>query len=122
MVATSDTRRFELNDNNASACYLPTEILREVFLCALGLSTRSRQLYPCVFVCRRWCAAAMPLLWSKPFTGFDDLEKVLELLLALLDDSQRAGLWVHGVALPRKLEVPAFPYPKFLRHLDYTAL
>ncbi|CAJ0840919.1 14186_t:CDS:10 [Entrophospora sp. SA101] len=102
-----------------------------------------QDLYSCIFVNRNWCRLAMPFLWTRPFHLYDDEknEKVIKIFLRFLSDKEKQELLNQGIDIdiflnPHSLSlysfypsspfIPSsfsllFPYPKFIRSLNYES-
>ncbi|CAB4429794.1 unnamed protein product [Rhizophagus irregularis] len=106
---------------------LPTECLVEI----LKILNTSYTLYPCIFVNRTWCTAAMPLLWSDPWKHIfecyeeeedDELsEMLISTYISCLSENDHNYLIGSGVILMDWMKrKPCFDYPAFLRNINFN--
>ncbi|CAG8765047.1 21688_t:CDS:1, partial [Racocetra persica] len=100
----------------------PGECLYEIFL---YLKNDNDSLFNCLMVNRNWCRQAIPLLWRKPFRKHPDVTMPFLLIrtyLSCLSDSAKKRLSAAGCRHRALLSKPLFPYPLYLRELDFAEL
>ncbi|CAG8579543.1 2468_t:CDS:1 [Dentiscutata heterogama] len=101
---------------------LLTEILTEIFE-----NVEPHELHSCIFVNRRWCKIAIPILWRSPFHYCNLLRnkwKSLKLLartcLLCLGEDKRKFLMNESMPLPSPPygQQPIFNYPSLFRVIN----
>ncbi|KAG9289914.1 hypothetical protein G9A89_010220 [Geosiphon pyriformis] len=117
----------------AAAASLPAEIYDQIFQNFLPTHTHgpfsTQNLYSSVLVNSRWCAAAIPHLWSHPFSARHSIKqrsKIIDVYVSFLSRSEGRDIF----SFPKKLTLmvrqicstktkpPLFDYPHFAQDLD----
>ncbi|KAF0447698.1 hypothetical protein F8M41_002757 [Gigaspora margarita] len=100
----------------------PAECLYEIFL---YLKNDNASLFNCLMVNRNWCRQAIPLLWRKPFSKHPNVTMpylLIKTYLSCLSDNAKKRLSAAGCRHHTLLSKPLFPYPLYLRELDFAEL
>ncbi|CAG8630411.1 11454_t:CDS:1 [Dentiscutata erythropus] len=100
----------------------PAECLYDIFL---YLKNDNASLFNCLMVNRNWCRQAIPLLWRKPFRDHSNVTMpylLIRTYLSCLFDNAKKRLNAAGCRHRTLLSNPLFPYPSYLRELDFAEL
>ncbi|CAB4411583.1 unnamed protein product [Rhizophagus irregularis] len=99
---------------------LSTEVLEQVFRKFKDDFHASKHELSAALVNRKWCRIIVPIMWEDPFGSTDFPDKLVKILLSLLDEESRSLLTNKEIDLSKSppFQTTTFDYACFIRSLQ----
>jgi hypothetical protein len=98
---------------------LSTEILEQIFRKLRGKRNTSKHEFSAALVNRQWCRIIVPIMWEEPFGSTDFPDRLVRILLSILDEESRSLLTNKEIDLSKSPPFQAtFDYTYFIRSLQ----
>jgi len=112
------------------ASQLPPQVLKKIFQNIHGYrgcyrsNEHLNNLYSCLLVNKKWCASAVPILWSAVFYPIQTIRigTITTYLSCLSLENRKILQNQAGINIPIKYDRPAFQYASYLTELNLDKL